>query len=135
MLRARQLLWSNVRFSHLAYLTSLRKASTVFALSSGRPIKECAKDMWWWSTDRQERISVSRQLYIESVCPLKFLCIFFPSLGQGKCGVAVVRVTGKRAGDVFTHMTHPATFPRPRMATLRHILHPLTGNLHIQSFE
>ncbi|KAK4306128.1 hypothetical protein Pmani_022034 [Petrolisthes manimaculis] len=53
--------------------------------------------------------------------------VFALSSGQGKCGVAIVRVTGKRAGDVFTHMTHPATLPRPRLAALRHILHPSTG--------
>lgn len=47
VLRVRHLLWSDVRLSYFPSFTSLRKASTVFALSSGRLIKECDKIMWW----------------------------------------------------------------------------------------
>ncbi|XP_063609040.1 tRNA modification GTPase GTPBP3, mitochondrial-like [Penaeus indicus] len=53
--------------------------------------------------------------------------VYALSSGQGKCGVAVVRVTGDRARDVFTFMTLPKTLPEPRKATLRRIIHPNTG--------
>ncbi|XP_069955377.1 tRNA modification GTPase GTPBP3, mitochondrial isoform X1 [Cherax quadricarinatus] len=53
--------------------------------------------------------------------------IYALSSGQGKCGIAVLRVTGKRAADVFTSMTVPASLPSPRVATLRRIVHPVTG--------
>ncbi|XP_047498340.1 tRNA modification GTPase GTPBP3, mitochondrial-like [Penaeus chinensis] len=53
--------------------------------------------------------------------------VYALSSGQGKCGVAVVRVTGDKARDVFTCMTLPRTLPEPRKATLRRIIHPNTG--------
>lgn len=49
------------------------------------------------------------------------------SVGQGKCGVGVVRVSGEQASSALTRMTHPAVLPRPRTATLRRIVHPTTG--------
>ncbi|XP_045101146.1 tRNA modification GTPase GTPBP3, mitochondrial-like isoform X2 [Portunus trituberculatus] len=53
--------------------------------------------------------------------------VFALSSGQGKCGVGVVRVSGDQASSALTSMTHPATLPRPRTATLRRIVHPTTG--------
>ncbi|XP_063879314.1 tRNA modification GTPase GTPBP3, mitochondrial-like isoform X1 [Scylla paramamosain] len=53
--------------------------------------------------------------------------VFALSSGQGKCGVGVVRVSGEQANYALTSMTHPATLPRPRTATLRRIVHPTTG--------
>lgn len=53
--------------------------------------------------------------------------VFALSSGQGKCGVALVRVSGEQAGTALTSMTIPATLPQPRTAVLRHIVHPITG--------
>lgn len=53
--------------------------------------------------------------------------VYALSSGQGKCGVALVRVTGERAKDVFSNMTLPSTLPPPRVAALRRIVHPVTG--------
>lgn len=53
--------------------------------------------------------------------------IYALSSGQGKCGVALVRVTGDNASDVLTSMTIPRVLPQPRMAALRRIIHPVTG--------
>lgn len=52
--------------------------------------------------------------------------VYALSSGQGKCGVALVRVTGSRARDVLTCMTVPSVVPQPRVAALRRIIHPLT---------
>ncbi|XP_042209586.1 tRNA modification GTPase GTPBP3, mitochondrial-like [Homarus americanus] len=62
----------------------------------------------------------------QQTCPRFASTVYALSSGQGKCGVAVLRVTGERARDVFTNMTMPATLPPARVATLRKIFHPVT---------
>lgn len=53
--------------------------------------------------------------------------VYALSSGQGKCGVAVIRVTGDGARDVLTQLTLPQGLPPPRCASLRYIVHPNTG--------
>src|SRR6516162_7929753 len=53
--------------------------------------------------------------------------IFALSSGQGRAGVAVVRVSGPVAHEVLERMASPC--PRPRFAALRRIKSPATGEL------
>ncbi|XP_062412973.1 tRNA modification GTPase GTPBP3, mitochondrial [Sardina pilchardus] len=51
--------------------------------------------------------------------------IFALSSGQGKCGVAVIRVSGPGSSLALRSLTGPRqSFPTPRKALLRHIIHP-----------
>ncbi|XP_076134519.1 5-taurinomethyluridine-[tRNA] synthase subunit GTPB3, mitochondrial [Alosa pseudoharengus] len=51
--------------------------------------------------------------------------IFALSSGQGKCGVAVIRVSGPASILALRSLTGPSqSFPTPRKALLRHIIHP-----------
>ncbi|KAK6631297.1 hypothetical protein RUM44_005823 [Polyplax serrata] len=49
-----------------------------------------------------------------------------PSERQGKCGVAVIRVSGPKARDAIFKMTNCKELPKPRTATLHHIRDPET---------
>jgi tRNA modification GTPase len=51
--------------------------------------------------------------------------IFALSSAPGRCGVAVVRVSGPLAGLVLDSVAPPR--PRPRVASGRHLAHPRTG--------
>ena len=53
--------------------------------------------------------------------------IFALSSGQGRAGVAVIRVSGPAAGVVLERMAPPR--PKPRAAALRRIRHPATGEV------
>lgn len=53
--------------------------------------------------------------------------IFALSSAPGRAGVAVIRVSGPRAGHVLNVMTPPR--PKPRMAGGRRIIHPTTAEL------
>jgi len=53
--------------------------------------------------------------------------IFALSSGQGRAGVAVIRVSGPAAREVLERMAAPC--PRPRFATLRRIKSATTGEL------
>lgn len=53
--------------------------------------------------------------------------IFALSSGHGRAGVAVIRLSGPRAGGVLDRMAGPR--PKPRFAGLRKIRHPETGEL------
>ena len=57
--------------------------------------------------------------------------IFALSSAPGRAGVAVVRVSGPRAGTVLDLMAPPR--PSPRYAAARHIAHPVTGERLDQS--
>lgn len=51
--------------------------------------------------------------------------IFALSSGQGKCGVAVIRVSGPASALALRSLTGPRqSFPTPRKAFLRSIIHP-----------
>ena len=52
--------------------------------------------------------------------------IYALSSGHGKCGVAVIRVTGPAAASALTKLTSPGTLPPPRLATLKTLRHPQT---------
>ncbi|XP_068209090.1 tRNA modification GTPase GTPBP3, mitochondrial isoform X2 [Palaemon carinicauda] len=60
--------------------------------------------------------------------------VYALSSGQGKCGVALIRVTGSRAREVISDMTVPSALPQPRVATLRRIIHPVTGDFTKRAF-
>jgi len=47
-------------------------------------------------------------------------------LGLGKCGVAVIRVSGPCASDAILNMTHLKYLPKPRKACLNKIIDPTT---------
>lgn len=47
-------------------------------------------------------------------------------LGLGKCGVAVIRISGPRAADAILNMTNLKQLPKPRKACLKKIIDPIT---------
>jgi tRNA modification GTPase len=53
--------------------------------------------------------------------------IFALSSGQGRAGVAVIRISGPLAGSILDSMAGPR--PRPRYAALRRIRHPSTAEV------
>lgn len=53
--------------------------------------------------------------------------IFF--LGQGKCGVAVVRISGPQCHQVMSAITGFKVCPPPRTAVLRKLSHPESGKI------
>nr|XP_023024392.1 tRNA modification GTPase GTPBP3, mitochondrial isoform X1 [Leptinotarsa decemlineata] len=52
--------------------------------------------------------------------------VFALSSGQGKCGVAVIRVSGSSAREALKLVLNSDTLPKPRTAVLKHIKHPTT---------
>ena len=55
--------------------------------------------------------------------------IYSLSSGQGKCGVAVIRVSGAEAGTALKEVGRFARLPGPRRAVLRRLWHPATARL------
>jgi tRNA modification GTPase len=53
--------------------------------------------------------------------------IFAVSSGQGRAGVAVIRISGAQAGVALDRMAAP--LPKPRFAAFRRIRHPATGEV------
>ncbi|XP_062607753.1 tRNA modification GTPase GTPBP3, mitochondrial-like [Saccostrea cucullata] len=53
--------------------------------------------------------------------------IFSLSSGYGKCGVAVIRVSGPQAKDSIHQMCSARSLPSPRKTQLRRIVDPMTG--------
>ena len=53
--------------------------------------------------------------------------IFSLSSGHGKCGVAVIRVSGPKAGTALKKIGRFARLPEPRHAVLRKLWHPRTN--------
>lgn len=53
--------------------------------------------------------------------------IFALSSGQGRAGVAVIRISGPTAGEAVERMAAP--LPKPRFAAFRKIAHPVTGEV------
>ena len=51
--------------------------------------------------------------------------IFALSSGQGRAGVAVIRISGPAAGSALDLMAPPR--PKPRFAGFRRVKHPQTG--------
>lgn len=47
-------------------------------------------------------------------------------VGQGKCGVAVVRISGSKASEAILKMTNCKELPKPRVAKLNYIKDPET---------
>lgn len=52
--------------------------------------------------------------------------IYALSSGQGKCGVAVIRVSGSYASHALKSMINTTALPKPRYAYLKTIIHPST---------
>lgn len=46
--------------------------------------------------------------------------------GQGKCGVAVIRVSGSNAANAILKMTDLSGLPKPRTAALKYVHDPVT---------
>lgn len=74
------------------------------------------------------------QCFMRSLPPRKFefelrrlnSTIYALSSGHGKCGVAVIRVTGPSASAALTALTPGTPLPPPRVATLKTLRHPET---------
>lgn len=47
-------------------------------------------------------------------------------LGLGKCGVAVIRISGPCAADAVLRMTNSRQLPKPRKACLKKVIDPIT---------
>lgn len=45
-------------------------------------------------------------------------------LGQGKCGVAVIRISGSEAGNILKQIIKLDKLPKPRYAYLKDIVNP-----------
>lgn len=54
------------------------------------------------------------------------MLIFKLILGLGKCGVAVIRISGPSASDAILSMTRLKNLPKPRKAYLKKIIDPIT---------
>lgn len=52
--------------------------------------------------------------------------IFALSSGQGKCGVAVIRVSGPRSASSLKMLCRTENMPKPRYASLRKLINPVT---------
>lgn len=52
--------------------------------------------------------------------------IFALSSGFGKCGVAVIRLSGQQAGDALKMICQKDKLPKPRMAKLLNLYDPQT---------
>lgn len=50
--------------------------------------------------------------------------VYALSSGQGKCGVAVIRVSGSSAADALKSIINTSSLPKPRYAHLKNIKHP-----------
>lgn len=79
---------------------STLKSSTIFALSSGK--RSCLK------------VSEYFIYYL---------------LGKGKCGVAVIRISGSEAASALKQITNMQTLPKPREALLKGIQNPNNGEI------
>ena len=55
--------------------------------------------------------------------------VYAMSSGRGRCGVAVVRVSGPEAGTVLLKLGRFRRLPTPRRTVLRRIHHPDTGHV------
>lgn len=55
--------------------------------------------------------------------------IFALASGHGKCGVAVIRISGPTASTVIRELTRKDKLPEPRVATLTGLYHPSTREM------
>lgn len=60
---------------------------------------------------------------------IKFLSVIFDKKGYGKCGVAVIRVSGPKTKKALNVITKANNDIRTRYATLRKLWHPKTSDL------
>lgn len=56
----------------------------------------------------------------------KLHTIYALSSGQGKCGVAVIRVSGSHAAEALKSMINAPSLPKPRFAHLKKVKHPIS---------
>ena len=59
--------------------------------------------------------------------PDEISTIYALSSGKGKSGVAVVRISGPSTTSILQRLTQQPTLPRPRLASLRTIHDPVSG--------
>lgn len=53
--------------------------------------------------------------------------IYALSSGRGKCGVAVIRISGPNAAETVTNIAKLKSLPQPRQALLRSLQDPVTN--------
>ncbi|KAJ8953595.1 hypothetical protein NQ318_003019 [Aromia moschata] len=63
---------------------------------------------------------------LQSIRSLSSDTVFALSSGQGKCGVAVIRISGPHASNALKLVTKLQELPKPRTALLKSIVHPVT---------
>lgn len=60
------------------------------------------------------------------------MCVFihlkFNFSGYGKCGVAVIRISGPNASEAVIHIAKLKSLPQPRQALLRSLKDPVTND-------
>ena len=60
-------------------------------------------------------------------CESSLSTVFALASGHGRCGVAVVRVSGRHAGQALTALSRRRSLPPPREAVLTKLYHPVSG--------
>lgn len=80
------------------------------------------KRSFFWHANKQNLDSNSKVQ-----APYSSSTIFSLSSGHGKCGVAVVRISGSRAEQVMEAIALLKIKPKPREAFLRRLVDPATG--------
>lgn len=75
------------------------------------------------------RLYGSRQLFLWKLHKRCLSTVFALSSGLGKCGVAVIRVSGALAGNALKEVTNLQQMPQARTALLRSIKHPVSKEI------
>jgi len=75
----------------------------------------------WWSTPvcNLQTLLITRSFHLSQL--LSRATIYALSSGYGKCGVAVIRVSGFRSKNVIQLMTKNNQLPPPRLARLQRL--------------
>ena len=79
-----------------------------------------------WTNFRMKQIQINRISVLKNECKDKNTTIFALSSGHGKCGVAVVRVSGPFSSPALKVITQSKELPAPRQASIMKLYHPQT---------
>ncbi|MCL4123260.1 UNVERIFIED_CONTAM: hypothetical protein GTU68_014539 [Idotea baltica] len=71
----------------------------------------------------------SRPAFDAPILSPNYSTVYALSSGHGKCGVAVIRMSGDHARFSILKMTTSKTLPTPRKAVLKHIINPTSGEV------
>lgn len=105
----------------LPVLQNFRHISRLYILRSKN-----SRQVWHTVTDNYTRLTQRRHSTVYTSKDT----IFSLSSGHGKCGVAVIRVSGTKSSVVLKHFGRFKQLPRPRYAELR-TLYDQTENIPI----